>query len=45
MSTEGELGDWRRGQIIAERLCAEILALEGFNDIAADLRTFFRAYR
>lgn len=33
MSTEGELGDWRRGQIVAERLCAEILALEGFNDI------------
>lgn len=33
MSTEQELEDWRRGQIFAERLCAAVLAVEGFTDI------------
>jgi fido (protein-threonine AMPylation protein) len=33
VSTEGELRDWRLGSIMAERLAAAILSLEGFLDI------------
>lgn len=33
MSTEGELTVWRKGQIIAERLCADLLPIEGYKDI------------
>jgi hypothetical protein len=33
MSTESELRDWRSGQTNAERMCAAILAIEGYTDI------------
>lgn len=33
MSTESELRDWRNGQTNAVRMCAAILAIEGYTDI------------
>lgn len=33
MSTEGELTGWRFGSTIAERLCADLLPIEGYKDI------------
>jgi hypothetical protein len=33
LSTEGELTGWRWGATIAERLCADILSIEGYQDI------------
>jgi len=33
MSTESELRDWRDGQTNAERMCAAILAIDGYTDI------------
>src|SRR5436309_708268 len=33
MTTETALRDWRSGSTLAERLCAGIMAIEGFTDI------------
>jgi len=36
-STESQLRDWREGQTPAERLCADILRLEGFEELDPQL--------
>ena len=33
MSTETDLREWRNGPLVAERLCAAILSIEGYTDI------------
>jgi hypothetical protein len=38
VSTESELRDWRNGQTNAVRMCAAILAIEGYTDIDPQAR-------
>ena len=33
MSTEWNLENWRKGQVAAERMCLQLLSMEGFTDL------------